>query len=121
MTNSCDRSPIGERSHEGEERLAGPRVGTITAATDVVGSNKLVKLPVDFGDHCRRVLAGMMQERRDPSEIEGRQALFLINGEPKETAGEVSERMLPDIGYADGIKPALAVPEEPVPDGSRAG
>ena len=29
--------------------------------------------------------------------------------------------MLFDIGYADGITPALAVPEAPVPNGSRAG
>ena len=35
--------------------------------------------------------------------------------------GEVSEGMLFDIGYADGIDPALAVPEKAVPNGSRAG
>jgi hypothetical protein len=29
--------------------------------------------------------------------------------------------MLFDLGYADGISPRLAVPEEPVPDGTRAG
>jgi tRNA-binding protein len=28
--------------------------------------------------------------------------------------------MLFDIGYADGITPVLAVPERPVPNGSRA-
>jgi len=36
-------------------------------------------------------------------------------------AGEVSEGMLFDIGYADGVIPALAVPEKPVPNGARAG
>jgi hypothetical protein len=36
-------------------------------------------------------------------------------------AGDVSEGMLFDIGYADGIRPALAVPERPVPNGARAG
>ena len=35
--------------------------------------------------------------------------------------GEVSEGMLFDLGYADGILPALAVPERPVPNGTRAG
>ena len=29
--------------------------------------------------------------------------------------------MLFDLGYADGIAPALAIPERPVPDGTRAG
>jgi hypothetical protein len=35
--------------------------------------------------------------------------------------GEVSEGMLFDIGYADGLTPVLAVPEKSVPDGARAG
>jgi hypothetical protein len=29
--------------------------------------------------------------------------------------------MLFDLGFPDGIKPVLAVPEAPVPDGTRAG
>jgi hypothetical protein len=29
--------------------------------------------------------------------------------------------MLFDIGYADGIKPVLAIPESAVPDGARVG
>ena len=54
-------------------------------------------------------------------EIEGRQALFVVNLAPREMAGEMSEGMLFDIGYADGITPVLAVPERPVPEGARAG
>lgn len=97
------------------------RVGTIKAVEDVSGSNKLVRLIVDFGDHERKILAGLKQERANPQEIAGRQALFVVNLEPKKMAGEISEGMLFDLGYADGIKPALAVPEVPVPNGTRAG
>jgi tRNA-binding protein len=97
------------------------RVGTIEVVEDVGGSNKLVRLTVNFGDHRRTILAGMKQERENPKEIEGRQALFVVNLEPKKMAGEISEGMLFDIGYADGIQPALAVPESRVPDGARAG
>ena len=97
------------------------RVGTIRAVEDVPASAKLVRLRVDFGDHRRTILAGMKGERADPREIEGRQALFVINLEPKRMAGEMSEGMLFDIGYADGVTPVLAVPEQPVPDGVRAG
>ena len=32
-----------------------------------------------------------------------------------------SEGMLFDIGSADGVRPVLAVPEAPMPDGTRAG
>ena len=97
------------------------RVGTIRLVEDVKGSNKLVKLTVDFGDHTRTILVGMKQEREDPKQIEGRQTLFVINLEPKKIMGEVSQGMLLDVGYADGIKPVLAQPEAEVPNGARAG
>jgi methionine--tRNA ligase beta chain len=97
------------------------RVGTIKLVEDVKGSDKLLKLTVDFGDHRRTILVGMKREREEPKEIEGRQALFVINLEPKTILGEVSEGMLLDIGYADGVKPVLAQPEEPVPNGARVG
>ena len=72
------------------------RVGTIESVNDVIKSDKLVALRVNFGGHVRTVLAGMKREL-------------------------VSEAMLFDIGYADGILPVLAVPEAHVPDGTRAG
>ena len=97
------------------------RVGTIELVEDVRGSNKLVKLTVNFGDHNRTILAGMKQERSHPKELEGCQALFVINLEPRKMAGEISEGMLFDIGYADGIQPVLAVPESRVPNGARVG
>jgi methionine--tRNA ligase beta chain len=97
------------------------RVGTIEQVEDVAKSDKLVKLTVDFGDHKRTILVGMKKERANPGEIEGKQALFVVNLEPKKMAGEVSEGMLFDIGYADGLTPVLAIPEKPIPNGTRAG
>lgn len=97
------------------------RVGTIVAVEEVAKSTRVVRLRVDFGDRTRTILAGMKNERADPREIEGRQALFVVNLEPKRMAGELSEGMLFDIGFADGITPVLAVPERPVPNGARAG
>lgn len=97
------------------------RVGTVERVEDVKGSEKLVKLTVDFGDHKRTILAGMKRERENPKEIEGKQALFAVNLQPRRMMGQVSEGMLLDIGYADGIKPVLAVPESQVPNGARAG
>ncbi len=96
------------------------RVGTIESVGEVAGSDKLVALQVQFGDHSRTIVAGLKQERADPSEIVGKQALFVVNLEPRKMRGVVSEGMLFDIGYADGIRPVLALPESPVPNGSRA-
>ena len=97
------------------------RVGTIQAADDVAASRKLVRLTVAFGDHSRTILAGLKQERPDLSTLVGRQALFVVNLEPRRMSGVVSEGMLFDIGYADQLLPALAIPERPMPDGTRAG
>ena len=97
------------------------RVGTIQRVTDVAGSDKLVRLVVDFGDFTRTILVGMKRERDDPSQITGRQALFVVNIEPRNMMGEWSEGMLFDVGYDNGILPVLAVPECPVPNGASAG
>jgi tRNA-binding protein len=97
------------------------RVGTIVSVEDVSGSEKLVRLIVDFGNHQRSILAGMKQERANPRAIEGTRALFVVNLEPRKMMGEISEGMLFDIGYADGLQPVLVIPESMVPNGTRAG
>ena len=97
------------------------RVGTIEKVESVENSGKLMRLIVNFGDHTRKILVGMKKERSNPQEVEGKQALFVVNLEPKEMMGEVSEGMLFDIGYADEVVPVLAVPQKQVPNGTRAG
>jgi tRNA-binding protein len=97
------------------------RIGAIEAVEDIPGSDKWVALKVNFGDHRRTIVAGLKHERADPSEIAGKQALFVVNLEPRRMRGVVSEGMLFDIGYADGLTPVLAVPEKPVPNGCRVG
>lgn len=98
------------------------RVGRIVLVEDVEKSSKLVKMTVDFGGFTRTILSGMKEEREDPkAEIEGKQALFVVNLAPRKMAGEVSEGMIYDIGYEDGILPVLAVPERDVPNGVRLG
>jgi tRNA-binding protein len=97
------------------------RVGSINSVEDVPGADKLVQLSVNFGDHTRTIVAGLKQERADPREVIGKQALFVVNLEPRKIHGVISEGMLFDIGYEDGLRPVLATPETIVPDGSRAG
>src|ERR1041385_2382007 len=84
------------------------RIGTIMSVAEVAGSDKLIRLTVNFGDHQRTILAGMKKERANPAEIQGKQALFVINLPARKMMGEVSEGMLFDIGFADGITPCLA-------------
>ena len=63
------------------------RVGTIESVSDVPNSEKLVALRVNFGDHKRTILAAMKRERANPREIEGKQALFVVNFPPRKMAG----------------------------------
>ena len=109
-----------EIEFEDVERLD-VRTGTVLAVEAIPESRKLMKLTVDFGDHQRTIVAGIRQERETPEEITGLQALFVVNLKPRTMAGVTSEGMLFDIGYADGVTPVLAVPENPVPNGARAG
>ena len=88
---------------------------------DVADSDKLCQLKVNFGDHKRTIIAGIRKDRVNPREIEGKQALFVVNMEPRKMRGVMSEGMLFDIGYADGVTPVLAIPESAVPEGTRAG
>ena len=97
------------------------RVGTIVAVAEIPDSATLVRLTVDFGDHKRNILAGLKKERSNPKAIEGMQSLFVVNLQPRVMMGETSEGMLFDIGYEDGITPVLAIPEHPVPNGTRVG
>jgi tRNA-binding protein len=97
------------------------RVGTILSVEGVTGSDKLLKLTVALGNVHRTIIAGMKQERENPQELVGKQALFVVNLEPRRMMGHSSEGMLFDIGYADGLRPVLAVPEIKIPDGTRAG
>jgi tRNA-binding protein len=97
------------------------RAGTIRSAVPVAGADRLALLTVRFDDRERTIVAGIRTERPSLDAIVGRQALFVVNLPPKTIRGQRSEGMLFDIGFADGLRPAFAVPEWPVPDGVRAG
>ena len=97
------------------------RVGRIEAVECIEGADRLVALWVNFGDHHRRVVAGIKQERDDARAVIGMQTLFVVNIEARRIRGILSEAMLFDIGYADGILPTLAVPDRAIPNGARAG
>jgi methionine--tRNA ligase beta chain len=97
------------------------RVGMIEKVEDIEKSDKLVRLTVDFGEFKRNILVGLKKERENPKEIEGKQALFIVNLAPRKMMGEDSEGMLFDIGYSNEIIPVLAMPEKEVPNGTCAG
>lgn len=122
MAESLETAPVKPTVTIDDLDKIDVRVGRIVAVDDVEGSKKLIKMTVDFGGFTRAILSGMKEEREDcAAELTGKQALFVVNLAPRKMAGEVSEGMIYDIGYEDGIVPVLAVPEAEVPDGARLG
>ena len=94
------------------------RLGTIEKVEPVPQSDRLMRLRVDFGTFHRTVIAGIRQERPNPDELVGVQTVFVVNVPPRRLRGEESEAMLLDAGFADGLLPALILPERPMPNGT---
>lgn len=93
------------------------RIGTFKSVEKVDGSEKLYKEIVDFGSEIgeRQILSGI-QKYFTPEELIGKQALFIVNLEPRVMMGIESQGMLLATDGTD--KPVLLIPEAQVPDGS---
>jgi methionine--tRNA ligase beta chain len=92
------------------------KVGTVVEASDIEGSERLLKLTVDLGEEShRQILSGIKQWYR-PEDLEGEQFVFITNLEPRKMMGLESQGM---ILAADGEKPVPLVPQEKVPNGSK--
>jgi len=93
------------------------RIGTITNAERLEDSKKLVKLTVGFGDESRTILAGIGKTIEDVETLKGKQAPFLVNLEPKELAGVMSEGMI--LCASSGDSPVMLAPVTEVKTGSK--
>ncbi len=94
------------------------RIGTIKNVEQVPGSEKLYKEIVDFGPEIgeKQILSGI-QKYFTPEDLMGKQALFIVNLEPREMMGLTSEGMLLATDGENG--PVLLVPTQEVPNGSK--
>lgn len=94
------------------------RIGTIKNVEQVPGSEKLYKEIVDFGPEIgeKQILSGI-QKYFTPEDLIGKQALFIVNLEPREMMGLTSEGMLLATDGENG--PVLLVPAQEVPNGSK--
>lgn len=94
------------------------RIGTITTAEKVVGSDKLIKLNVDFGVEIgvRQILTGM-QKFYEPEYFVGMQTIFCLNLKPRKMMGIESQGMIMALGLSDDSTPVFLVPRELVING----
>lgn len=92
------------------------RVGKVIKVDKIAGSEKLLKLEVDFGEEKRQILAGIAQYY-SPEEIEGKSFTFVTNLEPRKLMGLESQGMML-CADVEG-KPVCLAPISDVPAGSK--
>ena len=92
------------------------RVGTILTAEKVAKTKKLLKLTIDTGIDQRTVVSGIA-EHYEPEGIIGQQVSILVNLEPREIKGILSQGMILMSENADG-KLSFVSPINWMPNGS---
>ena len=94
------------------------QVGLIKSAEPVEGSEKLLKLSVDFGEeNPRQVLSGIAKYFQDASLLVGKRCAFVTNLEPRPLMGLKSEAMILATSGDDYFS-LFEVPEN-IPVGAR--
>lgn len=93
------------------------RVGTVRSAEVVDGSDKLLRLTVDFGEAAPRQVVSGVRKSFAPDELVGRQFAFVANLPPRAIMGLESQGMILAADGPDGL--ALVSPTAPVPPGAR--
>ncbi len=91
------------------------RIGTVTSAEKVQGTDKLIRLEIDLGEGTRQVVAGMALTYT-PQDFIGKQVPILVNLEPRKLRGIESQGMI--LAADVGGKPIMLIPEREVPPGS---
>lgn len=93
------------------------RIGTITEVEPVPDTDKLLKLTVDIGEsEPRQIVSGIKHFFSDFKELEGKQAPFLINLEPRTIRGLESQGMI--LASGDDEHFTLLSPDNEVPPGT---
>ena len=94
------------------------KVGEIISAEPVEGSEKLLKLQVNFGEETRQILSGIAKWYT-PEDLINKQMVFLTNLEPRMMMGLESQGML--LAATGTEKPILIVTNEITEPGAPLG
>jgi methionyl-tRNA synthetase len=92
------------------------RVGKVSDAKKVEGSEKLLKLIVDLGNEKRQLVAGIAKYYR-PEDLIGKEIVVVANLEPKNLMGIESQGMLLAADFNG--EPVILIPEKEVPPGTK--
>lgn len=91
------------------------RVGKVLECEKKEGSEKLLRLKVNFGEEGERTILSGIQQWYTTEDLLNKSFVFVINLEPRKMMGEFSEGM---ILAADGEKPLPLTTQEEATPGS---
>ena len=92
------------------------KIGTIVEAEEIEGSEKLLKLQVNFGEESTRQVLSGIKQWYSPEDLKNKQFVFVTNLEPRKMMGLESQAM---ILAADGDKPIPIILSAQVPNGTK--
>ena len=95
------------------------RIGTILTCENVVNSEKLLKLEVDFGSLGRRQILTGMAKFYSAKELIGLQTAFVVNLKARKMMGLNSFGMVFAIDAGEGKKPVFLIPKDNVENGCK--
>lgn len=93
------------------------RMGTVVSADAVEGSDKLIKLQVDFGEESPRQILSGIKQWYTPESLLGKTMLFCTNLAPRSMMGLESQGMLMAVDGSDGA-PVFVIPEKEITSGA---
>ncbi|HEX8547931.1 MAG TPA: methionine--tRNA ligase [Cytophagaceae bacterium] len=113
---AVEAAPAKENTNYEKFAAMDIRVGTILEAEKVAKTKKLLKLKIDTGIDQRTVVSGIA-EYFEPEAIIGKQVSILVNLEPKEIKGILSQGMILMAENSDGAL-SFVSPTEQLRNGS---
>lgn len=101
-------------------------IGEIKEAIEVEGSEKLLRLQVDFGEENLRTVFSGIKKWYSPTDLIGKKTVFVTNIIPRKIMGELSEAMIfassAEATDGQGVLTeivSLLIPDQDLPVGSK--
>lgn len=95
------------------------RVGEIKEAIEVEGSEKLLRLQVDFGEENLRTVFSGIKKWYSPSDLIGKKTVFVTNIIPRKIMGEESQAMIFGAEDENGENMSVLFLDKDLPVGSK--
>lgn len=94
-------------------------IGEIKEAVEVEGSEKLLRLQVDFGEEKLRTVFSGIKKWYSPTDLVGKKTVFVTNITPRKIMGEESQAMIFGAEDQDGENMSVLFLDKDLPVGSK--